>query len=60
MIAGLKSTFGERAVGFQCSAEFTREENIALGQGKQPFRLAKDFEVLKRICFPIGNDSKSF
>lgn len=60
MEAGLKSTFREQAMGFQCSTEFTREESIALGRGKQPFCLAKDFEVLKCIYFPIGNDSKAF
>lgn len=60
MITGLKSTFGEQAMGFQCSTEFAREESIALGQEKQPFHLAKDSEVLKCIYFPIGNDSKAF
>lgn len=47
-------------MGFQCSTEFTREESIALGLGKQPFCLAKDFEVLKCIYFLIGDDSKAF
>lgn len=60
MITGLKSTFGEQATGFQCGTEFAREESIALGQEKLPFHLAKDFEVLKCIYFPIGNDSKAF
>lgn len=60
MKAGLKSTSREQAVGFQSRTEFSREESIALGLGKQPFCLAKDSEVLKCIYFPIGNDSTAF
>lgn len=60
MKAGLKSTSKEQAVGFQSRTEFSREESIAFGLGKQPFCLAKDSEVLKCIYFPIGNDSKAF
>lgn len=47
-------------MGFQHSAEFIREESIALGLGKQSLCLAKDLEVLKCIYFPIGNDNKAF
>lgn len=37
-----------------------RGEGIALGLRKQPFCLAKDLEVLKFICFLVGNDSRAF